>query len=194
MDRSLDDILQFANIPRQGYDSRSSKLLLFTRANVLSRFPRVTVGIEVCNQHRNVFPDCSRRGGTSMGKTLSRYNRSAPKVPAAMAACKSRFVAAITLEHCFGWNPVPPTSFKTSRSCRTRNRATCVSAGSSPDFVEEGWCRPRPHSKAPKTPLDCPGERALLVGQTVPMQSGREGQRRSSQLDKGARRTLRSGL
>src|SRR6267143_828735 len=75
--RSLDDILQFANVTRPGVRLKQFQASFVYPANVLSRFPRVTV-YEVFNQHRNVFPSFTQRGHLD-GKNVEPVKKVTPE-------------------------------------------------------------------------------------------------------------------
>src|SRR6267378_1137893 len=58
--RPLDDVLQFANVTRPRVRLKQFQAPFVYPANVLSRFPRVTID-EVLNQHRNILPSFPQR-------------------------------------------------------------------------------------------------------------------------------------
>src|SRR6267143_931933 len=58
--RSLDDVLQFANVTQPRVRLKQFQAPFVYPANVLSRFSRVTID-EVLNQHRNIFSSFPQR-------------------------------------------------------------------------------------------------------------------------------------
>jgi len=108
--RSLDDVLQFANVTRPRVRLKQFQAPFVYPANVLSRFPpRVTID-QVLNQHRNIFPSFPQRRHFD-GKNVEAVKRSLRNVPAAIAACKSRLVAAI-IRTFVRIDPVPTDTFE----------------------------------------------------------------------------------
>src|SRR5258708_21605630 len=59
-DRSLYDVLQFANVTRPRVRLKQFQAPFVYPANVLSRFPRVTID-KILNKHRNIFPSFPQR-------------------------------------------------------------------------------------------------------------------------------------
>src|SRR5258706_332538 len=59
-DRSLDDVLQFANVTRPRVRLQQFQALFVYPANVLSHFPDVTID-KILNQHRNILPSFPQR-------------------------------------------------------------------------------------------------------------------------------------
>src|SRR5260370_35808634 len=78
--RSLDDVLQFANVTRPGVRLKQFQALFVYSADALSCFTRITID-EVLNQHGNVFLPFTQR------RHSNRENVEPVKQVAAKCAC-----------------------------------------------------------------------------------------------------------
>jgi len=126
--RSFNNILQLADISRPWIRLAPLQRTLVDFANLFPHFLRVPFH-EVLDQHRNILRPFAERRHLNR-ENVKPVKQVGSKRSAAMAAVKSRLVAAMTRTS-VGIIRLPPTR-SNCRSCSTRSNAIWVSAGSSP--------------------------------------------------------------
>jgi len=119
--------------PRPRIGLKQPERLLVHAPDVLSNFPRVAID--------EVFPPAKEcplvalEGKVRQAGNVQPINKSLRKDPVLMAACKSRFVAAITRTSA-RIRRVPPTR-SNSRSCKDTQESNLSLGWKFSDFVEE---------------------------------------------------------
>src|SRR5258707_6520606 len=156
--RSLDDVLQFANVTRPGVRLKQFQALFVYPADALSCFARITID-EVLNEHRNIFLPFPQR------RNLDRKN-----VKPVTEATPERARSDGRLQIAVSSSDHPNIRSDGSSSTNTLELVFLQNAQQSDlglgrklsDFIEEDSAS-FSQLKPPQASLSCPRERALLM-------------------------------
>src|SRR5260370_36783400 len=158
--RSLDDILQFANVTGPGVRLKQFQALFVYPANALSRFSRIAID-EVLNEHWNVFLAFSQR------RHLNRENVEPVKEVTPKCVFRDRRLQ-ITVR---GSNHANISSDRSSSTdtfefmfLQNTQESDLRLGRKLSDFIEEDGAS-FGQLKAPQAPLSCPGEGPLLMAE-----------------------------
>src|SRR5229473_6381650 len=158
--RSLDDVLQFANITRPGVRHKQIEALFVHRMKALSRFLCVTIN-EILDQQGNVFSSFSQCGNFNR-KDVEPVKQVAPEPARSdgslQIAVRSSNHPDIGLD---GSSSTDALKLVFLQNTQERNLGLGWKLS---DFVEEDRAS-FGQLKAPQAPLSCPCEGALLMAE-----------------------------
>src|SRR6266478_9954158 len=158
--RSLDDILQFANVTRPGIRLKQFQASFVYPANVLSRFPRVTIN-EVLDQQGDIFSSLPERGNLNWKNV-----EPVKKVTSEHACSDSRLQVTIGSSNHANIRSDRSSSTDTFEFMFLQNtQESDLGLGwELADFVEEDRAA-FSQFKAPYASLSCPREGAFLMAE-----------------------------
>src|SRR6266481_2602685 len=158
--RSLDDVLQFANITRPGVRLKQIEALFVHRIKALSSFPCVTIN-EVLDQQGNVFSSFSqcrnfnRKDVEPVKQVVPEHTRSDGSLQIAVRSGNHPDISSD--------RPSSTNTFEFMFLQNTQESDLCLGRKLS-DFIEEDRAS-FGQLKAPQTPLSRPREGALLMAE-----------------------------